>query len=57
MSLMSTIFGRIHWEITKKINKKLNIYHLLIFNKLLTSSEHRNRNKPLYIYLQGAIIQ
>ena len=28
----------------------INIYHLLIFNKLLTSSEHRNRNKPLYIY-------
>ena len=27
-----------------------NIYHLLIFNKLLTSSEHRNRNKPFYIY-------
>ena len=28
----------------------INIYHLLIFNKLLTSSEHRNRNKPFYIY-------
>ena len=22
----------------------------MIFNKLLTSSEHRNRNKPFYIY-------
>jgi hypothetical protein len=30
--------------------KTINIYHLLIFNKLLTSSEHRNRNKPFYIY-------
>jgi hypothetical protein len=28
----------------------INIYHLLILNKLLTSSEHRNRNKPFYIY-------
>ena len=36
-----------------KKNKKtiyIYIYHLLIFNKLLTSSEHRNRNKPVYIY-------
>ena len=46
---MSIIFGRVHWAITKK-KKKKNIYHLLIFNKLLTSSEHRNRNKPFYIY-------
>jgi hypothetical protein len=40
---MSIIFGRVHWAITKKKkNKKINIniYHLLIFNKLLTSSEH-----------------
>jgi hypothetical protein len=47
-TLMSIIFGRVHWAITKK--KQKNIYHLLIFNKLLTSSEHRNRNKPFYIY-------
>ena len=33
-----------------KKNIIINIYHLLIFNKLLTSSEHRNRNKPFYIY-------
>jgi hypothetical protein len=50
MSLMSKVFGRVHWTITiNKKQKKLNIYHLLIFNKLLTSSEHRNRNKPFYI--------
>jgi hypothetical protein len=55
---MSIIFGRVHWAITKKIKKKIknkkiiiiNISNLLIFNKLLTSSEHRNRNKPFYIY-------
>ena len=34
----------------KKHKKTINIYHLLIFNQLLTSSEHRNRNKPFYIY-------
>ena len=50
MSLMSIIFGRVHWAITKKKKKKKKKYHLLIFNKLLTSSEHRNRNKPFYIY-------
>ena len=55
MSLMSIIFGRVHWAITKKKKKKKKkkiyiIYHLLIFNMLLTSSEHRNRNKPFYIY-------
>ena len=52
MSLMSIIFGRVHWAITKKKRQKktININHLLIFNKLLTSSEHRNRNKPFYIY-------
>ena len=52
MSLMSIIFGRVHWAITKKNknNKYISFDHLLIFNKLLTSSEHRNRNKPFYIY-------
>jgi hypothetical protein len=52
MSLMSIIFRRVHWAITKKKPQKtpINIYHLLIFNKLLTFSEHRNRNKPFYIY-------
>ena len=56
MSLMSIIFGRVHWAITQKKKKKnpINIYHLLIFNKLLTSSEHRNRNKPFYIYKELA---
>ena len=38
-------------ESTGQLQKKtINIYHLLIFNKLLTSSEHRNSNKPFYFY-------
>jgi hypothetical protein len=37
-------------EQLQKIIIIINIYHLLIYNKLLTSAEHRNRNKPFYIY-------